>query len=118
MALADSLSKAIGNVMNALGGDVTFKVVSTGAYDPATGTAAETVSDIETKGVLQNVTAREVNGQITQNDKILTVSAEDFPNPPGADDRVLIGSTNYQIIEVRTNEQDNTAITYEIVLRG
>jgi hypothetical protein len=36
---------------------------------------------------------------------------------PTTADRVIINNRSLQIIEVRTIEQDNTAITYELILR-
>jgi len=36
---------------------------------------------------------------------------------PTTADRVIIGGRSHQIIEIRTIEQDNTAITYEMILR-
>jgi hypothetical protein len=36
---------------------------------------------------------------------------------PTIADRVIISNRSLQIIEVRTIEQDNTAITYELILR-
>ena len=45
MALADSLKKAASKVLNAVGGDVTIRRVSTGAYNTTTGSIAETPAD-------------------------------------------------------------------------
>jgi hypothetical protein len=59
-----------------------------------------------------------VNGLIQAQDKRLIVSAEEVGTAPGTKDRVVILSVVYQIISVNTIEQDNTAITYELILRG
>jgi hypothetical protein len=37
---------------------------------------------------------------------------------PDTVDRVVINSISHQIIRVDTIEQDNTAITYELILRA
>lgn len=118
MALADSLGKVATNVLNALGADVTIRYVTNGAYDTTTGTSAETVSDVNVKGVIEGVSKSETNSLIQAQDKRLIVSAEEVGTAPGTKDRVVISSIVHQIITVNTVEQDNTAITYELILRS
>ena len=48
----------------------------------------------------------------------LTIAAEDLDYTPTASDRVVISSIVYQIIQVETTEQANTAIKYDLVLRA
>ena len=45
-------------VVNKFGGDAIIRSVTSGAYDPVTGTASESVSDVELKGVLEDVNAK------------------------------------------------------------
>ena len=118
MALADSLGKVATNVLKALGADVTIRYVTSGSYNTTTGLSAESVSDTNVKGVVQAVAKSEVNSLIEAQDKRLIVSAEELATAPGTKDRVVISSVVYQIITVNTVEQDNTAITYELILRG
>jgi hypothetical protein len=59
-----------------------------------------------------------VNDLIQAGDKKLIIAAFDLNGTtPKTADRVLIGGVTHQIIMVRTIEQDNTAITYELILR-
>ena len=118
MALADSLGKVATNVLKVLGADVTIRYVTSGSYNTTTGLSAESVSDTNVKGVVQAVAKSEVNSLIEAQDKRLIVSAEELATAPGTKDRVVISSVVYQIISVNTVEQDNTAITYELILRG
>jgi hypothetical protein len=118
MALADSLGKVATNVLKALGADVTIRYVTSGTYNTTTGLSGETVSDTNIKGVVEAVSKSEVNSLIQAEDKRLIVSAEELATAPGTKDRVVISSVVYQIISVNTVEQDNTAITYELILRG
>jgi hypothetical protein len=69
-------------------------------------------------GVLEDVSVREVNDLIQSGDKRLTVAAADVAAVPSTADRVLIGGVTHQIIRVTTIEQDNTAITHELILRA
>jgi hypothetical protein len=117
MALATSLRSVASKLMAKLGGEVTIRRVTLGAYNTTTGTAAETTSDTELRGVLEDVNLREVNDLIQAGDKRLIVAAADTAAPPTMADRVIIESRTLQVIEVRTIEQDNEPITYELILR-
>ena len=118
MALVDSLKKVSSKVISKFGGDVTIRYITAGAYNTTTGASAESTSDTAIKGVLEGVTKAEVNDLIQAEDKRLTVSADDLATAPGTKDRVVISSVVYQIIAVNTVEQDNTAITHELILRS
>ena len=88
MGLASSLQKVADKVIAKLGGEVIVRYVSAGAYNATTGVIGETTSDTETRGA------------------------------PETKDRVVISSVVHQIISVETIEQDNEAITYELILRA
>ena len=118
MALADSLGRVATNVIKALGADVTIRFVTAGAYNTTTGTVTETTSDTAIKGVVDAISAREVNDLIKTTDKRLIISANDVASAPSTKDRVVISSVEYQIIQVNTIDQDNTAITHEMILRA
>ena len=117
MGLALSLKKAASKLVGKLGGDVTIRSVTVGAYDPSSGTASESVSDAVVKGFVENVNAREVNDLVKAGDRRLTVAAADLSSTPSTSDKVVITGVVYQIVNIETIEQDNQAITYEIVLR-
>ena len=118
MALANPLRKVASKVITKFGGEVTIRRITVGAYNTSTGTAAETTSDTVVRGVLEDVNVREVNDLIQSGDKRLTVAAADVAAVPSTADRVLIGGVTHQIIRVTTIEQDNTAITHELILRA
>ena len=117
MVLATPLRKVASNLMARFGGEAIIRRVTLGAYNATTGTAAETTSDTALRGVLEDVNVREVNDLIQSGDKRLTVAAADVTTAPVTADRVLIGGVTHQIIRVTTIEQDNTAITHELILR-
>ena len=118
MSLADSLRKVASKVITKFGGDVTVRIVTAGSYNTTTGTVGESVSDTEIKGGLQDIALREVNGLVQAGDKRLTVAASDLTTAPETKDKVVISSVVHQIITVETTEQDNTAITHELILRA
>lgn len=103
--------------MAKFGGEVTYRSVTAGAYNTTTGASAETTTDTTVHGVLEDVRRSEVNDLVQQGDKRLIIAAADLASAPTTADRVIISNRSLQIIEVRTIEQDNTAITYELILR-
>jgi hypothetical protein len=118
MALAASLQNVASKIMAKLGGDVTIRSVALTSYNATVGAVVETVTDTEIKGVLENVNIREVNELVQAGDKKLIVAASDLASTPTTVDKVLINSVVHQIIRIQTIEQDNTAITYEMILRA
>ena len=118
MALASPLRKVASKLMARFGGVATIRRVATGSYDPATGTIAETNTDTTVRGVLEDVNIREVNELVQAGDKRLIIAAADLTTAPTTVDKVLINSVVHQIIRIQTIEQDNTAITYELILRA
>ena len=118
MTLSGPLRKVASKLMAKFGGTATIRRITVGAYNASTGTAAETTSDTVLRGVLEDVSVREVNDLIQSGDKRLTVAAADVAAVPVTADRVLIGGVTHQVIRVTTIEQDNTAITHELILRA
>lgn len=118
MTLANPLRKVASKLMAKFGGVVTIRRVTPGIYNPTTGTVSETTADTITRGVLQDVNLREVNDLIQANDKRLLIAAADLNIAPDTADRVVAQGIVYQVIQVQTIEQDNLAITYELILRA
>ena len=118
MTLASPLRKVASKLMAKFGGEATIRRVTPGIYNPTTGTASETTADTVVLGVLEDVNLREVNDLIQAGDKRLLIAAADVASAPMTADEVLIGAVTHQVITVRTIEQDNTAITYELILRA
>lgn len=117
MALASSLRKVASKLTGKLGGTATIRRVTVGSYNATTGTVAETTTDTSVRGVLEDVNQREANDLIQASDKRLIIAAADVANVPTTADRVIISNVAHQVIQVTTIEQDNTAITHELILR-
>ena len=118
MALASSLQKVASKIVGKFGGAITFSVVTAGAYNTTTGAITETTTTSTIKGVLDAVSAREVNELVQATDKTLTVAAADLASAPTTADRVTIGGIIHQIIKVDKVEQENQAIIYTLILRA
>ena len=118
MSLASSLQKVADKAVKRLGGDITLRFVTVGNYNPLTGAVSETVTTATIKGVVETVNAREVSDLVRGDDKKLTIAAASIDSVPTLDDKIVIGSTTHQIIQIETIEQDNTAIAYIFILRS
>lgn len=118
MSLAGPLRKVASKLMAKFGGEATIRTVTPGVYNPTTGTISQVETDTVVRGVLEDVNAREVNELVQAGDKRLAIAAADVTTAPNTTDRVLIGGVLHQVIRVITIEQDNTAITYELILRA
>lgn len=117
MSLSTPLRKVASKLMAKFGGEVTFRRVTTGAYNPTTGAATPSVVTSAVFGVLEDVREREVNDLVKGTDKKLTVAAADLAFEPAVSDQVTVSTRIMQIIQVNKIEQDNTAIVFEIFLR-
>ena len=117
MSIANALKKAASKTIKVLGGDITYRRVTTGIYNPTSGSMSEVKTDINIKGVVSNVTRSEVSDLVSSQDKRLTISAGDITFTPTTFDRVLISGTQYKVVQINTNEQDNIAISFDIFLR-
>lgn len=118
MALSASLRSVASKVVNKFGGDVTFRRITSGAYNTSTGASVETNTDTAIKGVLEDVNKREATDLVQAGDKKLTVAALDLNGTvPTIADKVVISSRVHQIIRIAVIEQNNEPITYELFLR-
>ena len=118
MSLANALKKAASaKTLGKLGGDVTIRQVTAGAYNTTTGAITESTSDTTIKGALSNVSRNQVNDLIESQDKLLTISAGDLTFAPTTKDRVVISSVEFKIVQVVTNEQNNTPVSFDLILR-
>jgi len=118
MSLASSLKKAASKSLKALGGSVTIRKVTAGTYNTATGAMGGSTEDTIVNGALSDVSNSEVNDLIQANDKVCIISAGDLDYVPTPKDRVVISSVVYQIVQVNTEEQNNTPIAFTLFLRS
>ena len=134
MSLANALKRVVSAPLKKLGGDITIKKITAGAYiagfddiavvdnitsiDEFTGgVIEESIESFSIKGVVSNFSRNEVNDLIESQDKKLTISAGDLSFVPTTKDRVVISSVEFKIISISVNEQNNTPISFELILR-
>ena len=66
---------------------------------------------------MSGVQRSEVNDLIEAQDKRLIIASKDIDFVPTTQDRVLISGVEFKIIQVITNEQNNTPISFDLILR-
>ena len=117
MSLAKALKKAASASLKKLGGDVTIKRFTDGTYDTSSGTFFKNESTVTIKGVLGNVSRNQVNDLIESQDRVLTISAGDITFVQTTKDNVVISGIEFKIIQIIINEQNNTPISFDLILR-
>jgi len=110
MVANDSLSE--------YGQTVTISAKSIGAYYPATGNAAVTVSTQQVKGVVFPIEDNTIDGTlIQQGDQKLLLSMVGAP-PPHVGDTVTIGATSYTITFIKLLTPSGVNVLCECNIRG
>lgn len=100
------------------GQTVTISAKSIGAYNPATGNAAVTVSTQQVKGVVFPVGAKDIDGTlIHQGDQKLLLSMVGV-TPPHVGDTVTIGATSYTITFIKLLTPAGVNVLCECNIRG
>lgn len=110
-AVADSTMAELGQI-------VTLTTKSVGAYNPATGNAAVTVSTQQVKAVVFPRGAKDIDGTlIQQGDQKLLLSMAGA-TAPHLDDTVTIGTTTYTITFIKLLTPAGINVLCECNIRG
>lgn len=105
--------------MGKFGGEIFVGVTSLGTYNAADGTVRQTVTESQVRGLLEDVRTNEVGGLIENGDKRLTIAAADVASAPTPKTtKITTGGKTWRVIEVRTTENDNDPIIYELIIRS
>lgn len=115
MGTLDALTKVAKKLHAKFGTEVTLRQVTTGAYDPAIGTAAETVTTVNISGVPAAYSDMEFGDTIKQGDLRLTIAGEDAT--PTMDDEVEFGGNRYEIVDIKVQYATDDVAYYELQLR-
>ena len=117
MSLANALKKVATASLKKLGGDVVIKRITERVYNVDSGTFFQNETLVTVKGFISNVLRSETNELIESQDKRLTISAGDITFVPTTQDRVISNDVEFKIIQVFTTEQNNTPISFDLILR-
>lgn len=109
-AVADELIVEFGQA-------VTVRHRTAGAYDPATGSAAVTVTDELGSGAVFDYATKQIDGSMIQRgDKYVLLSPAGV-TAPEPDDRILVGATEYGVVSVNTTSPAGTAVLHTVQIR-
>lgn len=118
MGLSDALKKVAAKQVKKFGGEVVIQTVTRVDYNIDDGDVVENIRSQTVKGVIENVTSFDPNGLIRSDDKQLTVAAASLKYEPVLTDHVLIGDETHEIKSIKTVEQGNNAIIYQLLLKS
>ena len=120
MAFDTAIQKVVKKVSQipGIGASMTYRRVSSGSYNSATGKVREVVSDTSLKGIFSDVNVREVTDLVQSDDRKCTIPAGSLTVTPSTADRIVSSGVQYQIIRIKTIDQAGTAISYELFLRA
>lgn len=119
MSLGQQYQRAMRQVLDRLGYDLTFRRIDEGAYDPATGSTGTPTNDDETvRGYFANYEIAEIDGSaIQRGDRKAIISAVDangaaLTKVPQSND-LLIGQGNtVRIVSVEKPRPSDVATVY------
>ena len=118
MSFYTDMQAVADNTMAELGQIVTLTTKTVGAYNPATGNAAVTVSTQQVKAVVFPRGAKDVDGTLIQqgDQKLLLSMAGAIA--PHLDDTVTIGATTYTITFIKLLAPAGVNVLCECNIRG
>lgn len=89
-----------------------------GAYDPATGTAAQTVTDTACSGATFPFPALLIDGtRIQVGDLKVLLAVQGLTFEPAIGDQLLIGGAVHQVMNVQPIGPDGTVVVYRLQVR-
>ena len=125
MGLRDDIQQAVGAAFDSTLSDVVAEFnhvrVSKGAYDPVSGSFAESRTNTPSRGVFDSFTAEELaNSQIKSTDTRLIINGSDLVDvSPLVDDRIVatVSQSEYRVIKVKQVLLETEAIIWELQIR-
>lgn len=121
MALADQLQSDIAAVLDSpdFGRDVTLRQTVPGTYDPSTGaTAAATVTDFVTRGLLLAYQDKDVDGTLIKaGDRKCILKVQNLSAVPVVGNMLIVGSDTYTVMDFKTYELGGTVFLYNLHVR-
>jgi len=112
------LRRVAKSVIDRFGLDVTVQAIARATYNVTTGSATLTTTTTSLKGVLSEYRAHEIGDRIKAGDRKLSLAASAVSAAPDTEDRVVIGSAVYRIVDVVSHYSGAEVALYEVQLRG
>lgn len=115
MTFYDDMAATALELLAEFGAPQTIQRVTTGAYDPATGSASVSTSNLITTGLARSYKAHMIDGtRIKAGDKEMVLSNEQAPQLP---DKILVGAEPWSIVNIDEISPAGTVIAYRVQIR-
>src|SRR5581483_1663436 len=110
MSVGAHLRADVSALMTDYGRAMSLRRVAPGSYDPATGAVGSpTTTDYTGKGRLGDYSDRVIDGaMIKQGDRRCTLVLDNSAIVPSVNDRLVVGSDVYVVVNVKTREIGGT----------
>lgn len=96
---------------------VTVKYITSGAYDPATGSVSQTITAFPTVGYVDDYSDRDVDGtMVLRGDRRVYLSAVGATKPSPSD-RVSIDGVDYAVIHAKAIPGAGTPSLFDVQIR-
>lgn len=113
------LAKSALSNIDKFGRNVTYRTVTKGTYNTATGTkTGGSNTDQTVKAVITAVKKSQIDGEVIQRgDKVALIAASALNVVPNTGDIIIDGTSKLKVVEVMDVEPGDTAILYKVVVR-
>lgn len=113
----DKYRAAIARALSNHGRYMTLRQIMTQTYDPATGVAPDTDTDVTVFGIVTAYKDREIDGtRIEQGDRRVVLQGSGLEAVPVEGDRIIDGTDNYTVMNIKKYDIDGSPFAW--VLQG
>jgi len=114
----DNLAATVRRLLTQFGTDATLTRTTTGAYDPATGTASTSTSTYTAKAARFDYAQRDIDGTLVRDgDQRIYLDVQDMVMPQTGD-TITMGGRTWSVVTARSIDPALTAVLYEVQARG
>jgi hypothetical protein len=101
------------------GKTITYSIVTTGAYNPATGSAPTVIVTAQVKAVVTNAGSGDLiaGTLVEQNEKSITIAKLSLAGNPSPNDNLTIDGQKYLVTSADANYAGEAVATYSISAR-
>ena len=117
MGALDGLLAVSKSLHQTFGRDVTLRRVTPGSFNTSTLSASETTADTTVQAVFDQFRADELVGPIEAGDLKCTIHVPSSATEPDVNDRIVDGSTVYDIVSVASQSATDQVAYHELALR-
>lgn len=115
MSLYENLAATALRLLAKYGAPTTIQRVTIGAYNPATGTASNSTSNLTTTGLVRLYQNKLIDGErVKVGDKEVVLSNEQIPL---LSDKIIVDSVPWSIVNIREVNPAGTPIVYFAQIR-